>query len=164
MTFNNRGDALRLKTEYEQAIADFDRALRLNPDFAYAYNNRGLAWSGKREYGKAIADFSQAVRLDPELIEAQNNTAWLLATCPDERFRNGRRSVELAKKACELSGWTLPGALDTLAAAYAEAGKFDLAVKYEKQAIELTTGDADAVRGPQQRLDLFIDHLPFRDE
>ena len=163
-TFSNRADAWRLKGQFDKAIADCDHAIRLDPDSAFAYNNRGMAWSGKREYGKAIADFNQAVRLDPAFLEGYNNTAWLLATCPDENFRNGKRAVALATKACELSEWTIAASLDTLAAAHAEAGNFDMAIRYEKRAIELGSHDRELRKGTQQRLALFLDHNAFQDE
>ncbi len=164
MTYSNRGDVWRAKKAFDRAIADCNEALRLDPDFAFAYNNRGLAWSGKKEYSKAIADFNQAVRLDPTLLEGYNNTAWLLATCPEERFRNGNRAIELATKACELSEWTIPGTLDTIAAAYAEVGSFELAIKYEKRAIELNPRDPEILKGPKQRLLFYLDHSPYREE
>ena len=67
-----------------------------------------------------------------------NAAAWLYATCPKEDIRNGGKALELALKGCDLSEWRDGGVVDTLAAAEAEAGDFDEAVKYERQAIDLT--------------------------
>ena len=62
----NRGIAWDNKGEYDKAIADYNLALAINPQFALAYNNRGLAWYKKGEYDKAIADFNEVERfLDP---------------------------------------------------------------------------------------------------
>ena len=126
LTYNNRGYAWAAKGEYYQAIADFDQAIRLNPKYAVAYNNRGRAWNDKGEYDRAIADFDQAIRLDPKHAVAYNGRgdAWLRATCPNEKYRDGKRAVESATRACELTDWKKAGHLDTLAAAYAECGDF----------------------------------------
>lgn len=79
------------------------------------------------QYAKALADFSEAMKLDPKDTWSRNAKAWFLATCPDAKFRNGAEAVSLAK---------IHGDPDTMAAAYAEAGKWDEAVKQEKSAIE----------------------------
>ena len=62
-------------------------------------------------------------------MTAQNDLAWLLATCPDNSVRNGQKAVELAQQAVQLSNGRSPEILDTLAAAYAEAGRFHEAVE-----------------------------------
>jgi Flp pilus assembly protein TadD len=84
------------------------------------------------------------------------------ATCANEKVRNGQRAVESAKRACELTDWTAWNTLDTLAAAHAEAGDFDNAVKYAKQALSLAP--ADKKREIQERLDGYLDEKPWREE
>jgi tetratricopeptide (TPR) repeat protein len=66
LTYNNRGEAWREKGEYDKAIEDFSRAIRLNPNYAVAYNNRGNAWGDKGDQDKAIEDYNAFVRLDPK--------------------------------------------------------------------------------------------------
>ncbi|MCH9050323.1 MAG: tetratricopeptide repeat protein [Proteobacteria bacterium] len=72
-TFNNRGEAYDRKGEYDRAIADYDQAIRLKPDYALAFNDRGVAYYRKGEYDRAIADFDQAIRLKPDYALAFNN-------------------------------------------------------------------------------------------
>lgn len=161
--FTLRGCTWREKGDLDLAIADFGQALQLQPTAA-VYDSRAGVWQDKKEYAKAIADYTQALRSDPTFAQTYNNAAWLRATCEDERFRNGKKAVELATKACELSEWKNPSGLDTLAAAYAEAGDFDAAIKYETTAIGLKAKDAEFVKAANERLALFRDRKPYREE
>ncbi|HEX4144572.1 MAG TPA: tetratricopeptide repeat protein [Pirellulales bacterium] len=159
-----RGRVCADKNNYDQAIADFSEAIRLEPAAVVAYANRGWAWTKKKEFEKAIADYNEAIRLDPLGCSALNNAAWLKATCPEQRFRNGREAVALATKACGLLQGEYFAWLDTLAAAHAEAGDFEHAIKAQNRAIELNPDDAEFVEGAKQRLALYQDHKPYRDE
>ncbi len=161
-TYSNRGEAWSDKKEYDKAIYDYNEAIRLDPNFQMAYGNRGDAWSHKKEYGKAIADYNEAIRLDPGDAYNWNARAWFSATCPDAKYRNGRSAVDDATKACELTGWKSGAWMDTLAAAHAEAGDFDSAVKWEMKALELA--DEKSKGDLRSRLDLYKTHKPYREE
>jgi tetratricopeptide (TPR) repeat protein len=63
MAYNNRGAAFMNKGEYDEAIADLDKAIELSPEFAMAYSNRGAAYINKGEYDKAISDSNKAIKL-----------------------------------------------------------------------------------------------------
>ncbi len=161
-TYNSRGLAWSTKEEYDKAIADFDEAIRRDPKCAGPYYHRGHAWYEKSAYAKAIADINEAIRLDPQNAAAYQNRAYIWATCPDGRYRDGRRAVESATRACELTHWKRPGYLKTLAAACAEAGDFDDAVKWQEKGLELTK-DATNLEQGRQRLALYQAKLPFHD-
>ena len=102
-TYNNRGLAWLGAAQFEKAVADFDKALSLNPKDVLAYNNRGVARQDSGDYEKAIIDFEQALKLDPDFALAHNNLAYLLATCSDEKCRDSRKAIDNATKAVHTS-------------------------------------------------------------
>jgi tetratricopeptide (TPR) repeat protein len=126
-----------------------------------AYNNRGFACKKKGDYGRAIADYREAVRLNPKFDLAYDNLAWVLATAPEEKFRNGRQAVEYATRACELpqgKKW-----VETLAVAHAEMGNFTEAVKWEQEYLDSNPGAADAEQA-RQRLRMFQAGKAYHEE
>jgi tetratricopeptide (TPR) repeat protein len=162
LPFIYRALARREKKEYDKAIADYDEALRLEPTNAFARYARSSTWTAKKEYARAEADLAEASRLAPDNPLAHNGRAWTWATCPDARFRDGRRAVEFATKACELTDWNEAGVIDTLAAAYAEIGDFASALKWQAKALELET-DAKNKDDYVARLKLYREKKPYRD-
>ncbi len=163
MAYYNRGLAWTDKGKLDRAIKDYTEAIRLDPQDAAAYSNRGLAWSSKGELNKAIKDYTDAIRLDPaNAAVPYNASAWLRATCPIERYRDGPKAVANATTACELSGWKDGEYVDTLAAAYAESHDFSNAAKWEQKAIELATKESDKEE-MQERLELYKAGKPYRE-
>jgi hypothetical protein len=158
--YSNRGFIWHAKGEHDSAFADYNEAIRLNPKNTSAYNGRGKTWSGKKEYDKAIADYAVAIRLGPNDAGAYSNRAWLLATCPDAKFRDGVRAIESATRACELSRWKDGSTLDTLAAACAEAGDFDAAVRWQEKGMLTNPEAREAYR---TRLNLYRAKKPYRE-
>ena len=71
--FLDRGIKYGQKGNYDRAIADYNEAIRLDPNFAKLYNNRGVAYAYKRDYDRAITDFNEAIRLDPDFVDVYNN-------------------------------------------------------------------------------------------
>jgi tetratricopeptide (TPR) repeat protein len=160
----NRGNAHQDKEDYDKAINSYDEAIRIDPKLAEAYRIRGTAYQNKREYDRAIADYDKAIRLDPKLADAYNNFAWVLGTCPQSGFRDGKKAVEYATKACELSDWKDPSSIDTLAAAYAEVGDFEQAIKWETNFLGTSNLSGEDTTGGKSRLALYQAHQPYHAE
>jgi len=137
--YNSRSEAWHEKGEYERAIADCDEAIRLEPNLASAYTNRGRAYEELGDVGLAVEDYQKSLKLDPNYDLAYTHYAWLLATSDQAHIRNGELAVKYAEKACKLTNWSDPHALGTLAAAQAEEGNFEEAVKWEQKAQALYT-------------------------
>ncbi len=139
-TLNNLGSVLVLQGRPEEAVRHFEKVLRLQPDRSGAHNNLAISCKKLGRIGEAIAHYREALRLQPDSLEALNNLAWMLAAHPDAQFRNGTGAVQLATRACELTRYQHPIPLGTLAAAYAETGRFPEAVSFAERAQELAKG------------------------
>lgn len=158
--YGGRGSVRMMQGDYDRAIADLTEAVRLDPkDFQYRYL-RARAWSLQGDYARSIAGFQEAIQLDSRQAYLFQMRAWLLATCPDDKCRDGRQALADARQACELTKWSSAEDVDTFAAAEAEAGRFDAAVKWSKKAIELAPDvDKDEYRA---RLVLYEAGRPYR--
>ena len=149
----------------KQAIADYDKAIELAPNSTQGDLARARAYTAKGDYAQAAARFDQARRRGPRDDDALNGFAWFSATCPDSAFRNGPEAVKAATKACEIKKWKDGDVIDTLAAAYAEAGDFSQALKYEAQAIaSRPLSGPDTLSEMQKHLRAYQAHKPFREE
>lgn len=160
--YNNRGNAYRGKREHDNAIADYDAAIKIAPTRGLYHRNRGNVLMDKRDYERALASFNEAVRLDAKDADATDSVAWLLATAPDAKLRNGKRAVELATRACELTDWKNGSYVDTLAAAYAEAGNFAEAMRYQQLALANTEFEQSEGKNARNRLALYKKNRPNR--
>jgi tetratricopeptide (TPR) repeat protein len=162
LAYLNRGNAYAARKEFDSAIRDFTQYGQLEPNNFWAHYNRGNAWKAKREFQKAIHDYEEAMRIKPDDALCLNQLAWVLATCSDDSVRDGARAVELATRACELSQWKDAGKLDTLAVAYAEAGKFEEAVKWQQKSLDAGPKNPLSL-GPRKRLELYKQGKPYRE-
>ena len=161
--YQNRALAQLANKQYDKAIKDFTEVIQIEPKNFAAFHSRGVAYQAKKDFPKAGLDYAEAYRIDPNYVPAYKDHAWLLATCPVDAVRNGKLAVELATKAVQPGGDKNGTYCDTLAAAHAEAGQFDEAVRWEKTALEdmaFAQPHGDAAR---QRLELYTQKKPYRE-
>jgi tetratricopeptide (TPR) repeat protein len=147
--------------KYENGVIPFDDPFGGSSDWPALYYNRGLSWSRQYNFENAIADYNKALEAGPALHEAYNALAFVRATCPIAKFRDGKKAIELATTACELTGWNAAETIGTLAASHAESGEFDQAVKMQTRAIGLLT-DAKDKADFHTRLELYRQKMPYR--
>jgi Flp pilus assembly protein TadD len=154
---NNLGLALAGLGRLQEAIDHYQQALRLKPNYADAHNNLGFALARAGHTPEAIEHYTQALWLQPDFADAYNNLAWLLATHAPAEGGDVVRAVSLAQRACELTGSRRAGYLDTLAAAYAAAGRFSEAVTTAQKAIDLAraAGPPKLIAEFEARLELY---------
>ena len=125
---------------------------------------RGLAQKNQKNYADALDAYSQALKLDADNISAINRLAWLAATCPEPRYRYGLLAVELARRAMTMASG--PATRDTLAAAYAEAGRFKEAVENQQKVLaeaEKRGVKASSLDDYRKRLTQYRKRQPWRD-
>jgi tetratricopeptide (TPR) repeat protein len=162
LAFKGRAAVFDAKGEFDKAISDWSEGLRLNPNDATALAMRGQCYYSTGRFNEALKDYHRAINLDPNNEIAWNNLGWLRATCPVASIRDGKEAIEAATKACEFSKWLKWTRIDSLAAAFAEAGDFQQAIKYQKLALGMggvTDKDRD---GMQNRLSLYEQRQPYR--
>ena len=159
-----RGEALGMLSRPEEAVDAYTAALSLDPNHTEAYLSRGAAHRSLDRYAQAVQDYDLAVQSAPNRAGAQNDLAWILATCPDSRCLDGDRAVQAAEKAVALSNGDEVAFLDTLAAAYAEAKRFDEAVAIQERVVDtLRAARSSWLPQAQERLELYRGFKPYRD-
>lgn len=160
MILFSRGQANLQLLEFDAAIRDFNESLVHRPNFAPSYNRRGLAYMHKKMYGQAIDDFKQSIELKPNFDAPMNNLAWLYATAEDPEYRKPSTALKLMTDVLWLSD--SPRIRDTLAAAYAANGDFDMAEINQKLAISMLApfNELDWKEDFEQRLSLYQQGLP----
>ena len=131
--------ALKKTGQDDEALQICERIFSIAPRCAMAYPLAADLLMRRGDATGAIDLLRRGNRLLPDDFDIANDLAWRLATCKDERLRDGQEAVKLAKRATELTSEGNPYVLDTLAAAYAEAGRFADAVTTARRALELAT-------------------------
>jgi len=124
-----------------RAIRVLTEILADDEDSWQALRGRGDALLSVGKHAEAIKDYEKALKMQPEHQSILNNLAWVLATSPKDEVRDGKRSVELALKACEVTDYKAAYILSTLGASYAESGNFEKAIEWSTKAVELTEKD-----------------------
>lgn len=137
------------------------KIIEKNPENVPALHARADALLNIGKHAEAIADYEKALKLQPDSDGVLNNLAWVLATSPDDKLRNGKRSIELGKKACEETDYKAPHILSTLAAGYAESGDFETALKWSAKAVEL--GEGESKEQLAKELESYKEKKPWRE-
>jgi tetratricopeptide (TPR) repeat protein len=161
-TFYGRATVYEDIEQSGKAIADYDRVIRIAPKDADEYAVRGVAYFKKGNYKEAASAFEKALHLFQNNDSVLGRFAWFRAACPDASLRNGKEAIRMSVRACELSKWKEPHYIEALAAAYAETGDFDKAVKYQTQAINMKSEYCRVLKEERERLALYRDHKPWR--
>jgi tetratricopeptide (TPR) repeat protein len=163
--YQSRARVLATRKDFDKSIADYTEAIRLKPvDYlADCYCGRAGVYAKKGQYDKALGDYAEALRVRPAHYFAYADLAWLWATCPESKIRNGQKAVEYATKACELTRWKGAYFLNTLAAAYAEVGNFPEAIKWQKKALEEPELPKSFGEQARPHLELYQQGKPYRD-
>ena len=163
--YYNRSSVLFAKGRTAEAAADLEKVLEIQPNDAEAHTALGNALLQKGSLQEAIAHYEKASALAPEDPHSRNNLAWVLATSSDARIHDGARAVRLAHEAVKLSDGREPSFLRTLAAAYAEDGRFSEAAAVAKQAVLVAKmqGKTDVAKRLEKDLVLYRELQPVRD-
>ncbi len=158
------GMALGMQGKFAEAVEQFSEVSRIDPASGQAHFLRGGMLEALGRVREAVAAYRESLRLNPDQVRVANGLAWLLATHPDGEVRDGAEALELSQWACGARDQEDPMLLDTLAAAYAEEGRFTEAAATAHQALESARGGGDAglVEEIGQRLKLYQAGHPYR--
>jgi Tfp pilus assembly protein PilF len=155
--FYNLGVALAAKGQLDGAIESYRTAVEINPNLFEGFNNLGSALVAQGKFDQAIENYRNAIAINPNSPIILNHLAWALTVSPDPRLRNGTEAAQLAERACQLTQYGQPVFITTLAAAYAEAGRFTEAIAgaQKARATALELGQKDVAAQDEQMLELF---------
>ncbi len=158
------GNAYLNLGQVERAKPHLEKAAALKPDFSEAFAQLGLAHALAGDGRRAVEAYRRALELEPRQPTALNNLAWILATAKDDALRDGAEAVALAEAACALTDRQNAGRLDTLAAALAEAGRFDEAIAVAEEGLALANAQnlPDRAAKLKTRLTAYRSGQPIR--
>jgi tetratricopeptide (TPR) repeat protein len=162
-THNHLAIARFQKGDLPGGILHLQKALQIHPDSVDARYNLGRALALQGNTAEAVAQYTAALAIHGQHIPSLNNLAWIFASHPDAAFRNGNRAVTLAEEAVQLSGGEDPLYLDTLAGAYAEAGKFPEAIATAEKALRLEKAAGKSTEPLERRLQTYRSGKPVRE-
>ena len=145
-----------------KAIEVLSKILEEDSESWRAVRARGDARLSVGQHAEAIEDYNVALKIQPEDGGLLNNLAWVLATSPDDKVRDGQRALELATKACELTEYKEAHILSTLASTYAELGDFETAIKWSEKSVEL--GEGDMKEQLRKELESYLEKKPWREK
>jgi Flp pilus assembly protein TadD len=160
------GVALLEAGDVEGSLKHLETATRLDPGDNDAHYNLANTLLQLRRPRDAVAEYQRAVEINPNDTEALNNMAWVLATWPEDDGRDGARAVQWAEKADALAQQRNPVITATLAAAYAEAGRFDDARSTADRALKVAVDQRDNAHAEfiRVQIEVYRDNRPLRDQ
>jgi tetratricopeptide (TPR) repeat protein len=149
----------------DDAIAQLQTALSIQPEDGEAHRDLARLLLQKGSLPESIAEYEKGVKATNPSIFAANDLAWIFATYPDDSARSGPKAMALARGAVAFTHGTVPLFLRTLAAAFAETGHFDDAIKAAQKALELahSQNDSDLAGQIEKDVDLYRANKPKRD-
>ena len=161
----NLGFVLARQGKISDAIPHYKETLRLNPRYPKAHYYLAIALKKQGNIKEALGHFQEELRLRPDWPQVVKKLAWIFATHKNPKFRNADKAVKLAEQANQSSGSSQPETLDILAAAYAEAGHFQEAMRTAQKAIELSerTENQKLAGEIKRRLQLYEAEKPYRE-
>jgi tetratricopeptide (TPR) repeat protein len=161
---NNYGLVYARQGRHEDAISEYEQAKSFDPANAPYYYNHGLSLEKLGRAAEAVAQYNEAMRIEPGWPLAARRAAWILATSRSDENRDGDYAVVLARGACKATAFSDPIGLDTLAAAYAEQGRFEEAVSTAQNALSLAASAnlSELLPEIRARLDLYQKQQPYR--
>jgi tetratricopeptide (TPR) repeat protein len=159
------GVEFALQGKHDLAIQHFRRTLEEAPTHERARVALGHTLSLQRKNDEAVVEYQTVLKLNPSNSDALNDLAWIRASVPEARLRNGAEAVKFAEQACKLTEFRDPQLIGTLAAAYAEAGQFDEAIKTAEKAKALATalGKRNLADRNQELLEFYQARKPYHE-
>ncbi len=158
-------DLLLRRDRIDEAISHSEEALRIRPLNGNAHNTLGLALFRRGRVDEAVAHWKESLEIRSNDMNAEANLAWVLATSPDPSLRDGAKAVELAKNVLQRAGHANVIILRTLAAGYAETGRFSEAIETAQQALQLAIAQGNSALTEDLQLNIanYRQDLPLRD-
>ncbi|MFO0936182.1 MAG: hypothetical protein U0798_06675 [Gemmataceae bacterium] len=149
------------KKEDAAALVDYERAGQIDPNDPGIPTARAEYWLRKKDFVKANDDFDHALKIEPEHFPALTGKAIVLSRSNSSSLRDPKRAVDLAQKACDLSGWKDFESIEVLGVAHAAAGNFQEAAKYVRQALDDPLFNKAHGEKARKHLVLFQNNLPL---
>jgi len=160
----NLGELAAQRGDWATAATHYAAVVRAHPQHVDAVEDLATTLSAANQVDEAIRVLRAGVARSPDATKLAGSLAWILATAPDARRRDGAEAVRLAERACARTAYADPDLLDTLAAAYAEAGRFDAALTTARRALAATEPDSELAGNVTRRIALYEARRPYRDE
>jgi tetratricopeptide (TPR) repeat protein len=160
--YRDKGNIALVRKQYDKALADYSKSIEMDPTYPVPWLQRGKTWVAKKEYARALADYEKAAQLSAKTRFDSSYyytpLALFRAGCPDATFRDGKKALEAAQKAYDLTKGPTEEA--ALAAAHAELGQFDKAVEWQTKALD--AAPAEEKEQYRKQLKQYQDRKPYR--